>query len=146
MIRLRLAFALTLLAGFAGNVHSAPVFAPEAEVVERLAAAFATHDPARLATAYRAMGDYGLPAAEIVESSINAMGYRHLENNEIAEAIAIFRLNADTFPHSANTWDSLGQALLAKGDHESAIHYYRRSLELDPSNCDAERMIEELMG
>lgn len=146
MTKLRLGFVLTILAFSAATVQSAPMNASEAQVVERLAEVFATRDPVRLSRAFRAMGDYGQPAADIVESSINAMGYRHLEKGETAEAIAVFRLNTDTFPQSANTWDSLGQALMTKGDHESAIRYYRKSLELDPSNCDAERMIERIAG
>ncbi len=146
MIRLRLGLVLTILAACAGNVQSAPIYAPQAEVMDRLAAVFATCDPVRLAVAFRAMGDYGLPAADIVESSINAMGYRHLENSEIATAISVFQLNTDTFPASANTWDSLGEAIMTKGDHETAIRYYRRSLELDPDNSNAARMIEWMIG
>jgi hypothetical protein len=73
MNHLGLGFALTILA-LAGNAQSAPVTAPQAEVVGHLAAAFATHDPARITHAYRAMGDYALPAADIVEATINAMG------------------------------------------------------------------------
>ncbi len=146
MIRLRLAFALTTLAVCAGNVQSAPIHAPQAEVMDRLAVAFATRDPARLTMAFRAMGDYGMPAADIVESSINAMGYRHLENNEIEAAISVFQLNTDTVPISANTCDSLGEAIMNKGDHETAIRYYRRSLELDPDNSNAARMIGQMIG
>ena len=62
---------------------SIPIYAPQAEVIGHLAAAFATHDPARITYAFRAMGNYGMPAADIVESSVNAMGYRLLENGEI---------------------------------------------------------------
>ncbi len=146
MIQLRLAFALTILAGCAGIVQSAPIHAPQAEVIDRLVPAFATRDPVRLAMAFRAMGDYGMPAADIVESSINAMAYRHLENGEIEAAISVFQLNTDTFPRSANTWDSLGEAIMNKGDHETAIRYYRRSLELDPGNSNAARMIDRMTG
>jgi hypothetical protein len=134
MTRLRLGLALTILAGYAGIAQSAPVYAPEAEVMDRLAPVYATRDPVRLARAYRAMGDYGLPAADIVESSINAMGYRHLEDGEIEKAISIFELNTETFPLSANAWDS------------AAIRYYRRSLELDPDNNNAAIMIERITG
>ena len=146
MTRLRLGFALTILAASAGNLQAAPICAPQAEVINRLAAAFATHDPARLSMAYRAMGVYGAPAAHIVESTINAMGYRHLENSEIDAAISVFELNIDTFPESANTWDSLAEAIMAKGDREMAIRYYRRSLDLDPDNRNAARMIERMAG
>ena len=144
MMRLRLGFALTILAACAGNVQSAPLHAPQAEVVRHLAAAFATHDPARVTHAYRAMGDYGLPAADIVESMINAMGYELLENGEIDAAIKVFDLNAETFPLSANTWDSLAEAVMIKGDHESAIRCYRISLKLDPESNNAALMIERM--
>ena len=140
---LRLGFALIILA-FAGNVQSAPVNAPQAEVVGHLAAAFATHDPARITHAYRAMGDYALPAADIVESMINAMGYDLLENGEIDAAIKVFHLNAQTFPLSANTWDSLAETAVAKGAYESAIRYYQVALKLDPESSNAVQMIEQL--
>jgi len=146
MIPLRLGFALTILVCCAGTVQSAPIYAPQAEVIERLGAAFATHDPARLAEAFRAMGDYGKPAADIVELSINAAGYRHLEKLEIEAAISVFRQNARTFPESANAWDSLGEAIMAEGDHKLAIRYYRKSLKLDPDNRNAARMIERMKG
>lgn len=144
MNRLPLVVALMMLIGFIGNLHSAPIYAPEAEVMDRLAAVYATKDPLRISTAFRAMGDYGLPAAHIVESSINAMGYRHLESGDIGAAIGIFRLNTDTFPTSANTWDSLAEGVMARGDHEMAIRYYRRSLELDPGNHNAAHKIEQM--
>lgn len=146
MIGLRLGLTLTILAACAGNVQSAPLHAPQAEVVGHLAAAFATHDPARITHAYRAMGDYGLPAAEIVESTVNTMGYELLASGAVDAAIKVFDLNAETFPLSANTWDSLAEAIMAKGDHESAIHYYRVSLKLDPESNNAAQMIERMTG
>ena len=140
---LRLGLALTILAG-AGNVLSAPLSAPQADVVSHLGAAFATHDPARISHAYRAMGDFGLPAACIVESRINAIGYDLLENGEIDAAITVFNLNTQTFPLSANAWDSLAEAIMAKGAYESAIRYYRVSLKLDPDSDNAAKMIERM--
>jgi len=144
MNRLRRALALIVLAACAGNVQSAPINAPQAEVIGHLAAALATHDPTRITYAYRALGDYGMPAAAIVESSINAMGYRLLENGEIEAAIKVFDLNTGTFPLSANAWDSLAEAIMAKGDHEMAIWYYRVSLKLDPESSNAAQMIERM--
>ncbi len=146
MTRIRLGFALTILAGYAGIAQSAPIYAPEAAVMDRLAPVYATRNPLRLARAYRAMGDYGLPAADIVESSINAIGYEYLENGEIDEAFSVFELNTETFPLSANTWDSLAEAAMSKGNHEAATRYYRRSLELNPDNNNAARMIERITG
>lgn len=146
MTRFRLGLALTILTASAASVQSAPTGSPQTEVLDRLAPAIATRDPARLTMAFRAMGDYGLPAAGIVQTTINAMGYRRLENHDVDAAIVVFELNSETFPDSANTWDSLGEAVMIKGDHEMAIRYYRRSLELDPDNRNAARMIERMTG
>lgn len=146
LVRLQLAFALTILTGIAGTVNSAPIQAPQAEVMGHLSAAFATQDPARITVAFRAMGDYAKPAAEIVESSVNAMGYELLRNGEVEEAIRVFELNAETFPSSANTWDSLAEAIMSKGDHDTAIRYYRVSLKLNPDSRNAVRMIEWMTG
>ena len=134
MTRLRLAFALTILAACAGNAYSAPLNAPQAEVIGHLAAALATHDPARITYAFRAMGDYGMPAADFVESTVNAMGYELLENGEIEAAIKVFGLNTETFPLSDNAWDSLAEAAMTKGDHETARRYNRVALKLSHEN------------
>jgi len=136
MTRLRFTFALTILAVCAGNVYAAPLNASQAEVIGHLAATLATHDPARITYAYRAMGDYGMPAADFVESTVNAMGYELLENGDIEAAITVFRLNTDTFPLSANTWDSLAEAVTAKGDNESASRYSRVALKLASENSN----------
>jgi len=146
MTRIRLALVLTVFATCAANVQSAPIHAPQAEVIGHLAAAFATHDPARITYAYRALGDYGKPAAAIVEASVNAMGYGLLEDGKTDAAIKVFDLNTGTFPQSANTWDSLAEAYIFKGDLEMAIRYYRVSLKLDPESSNAARMIERMTG
>ena len=146
MIRLRNVFAITMAVAVIGNVVAAPSYYPEAEAVERLAPAFATRDPARLAMAFRAMGEFGAPAARIVEATINATGYRHLENGDIDAAIKVFDLNTDTFPLSSNAWDSLAEAVMLQGDREAALRYFRRALELDAANTNAANMIERLSG
>ena len=134
MTRLRLAFALAFLAAFAGSVYSAPLSEPQAEVIGHLAAALATHDPARLTYAFRAMGDYGTPAAAFVESTVNAIGYELLDNGEIEAAIKAFNLNTETFPLSANALYSVAEAVRAKGDLDTARRYSRVALKLNHEN------------
>ena len=70
------------------------------------------------------------------EPDINALGYRLLPSNRTA-AVAVFRLNTRAFPRSANTWDSLGEALLASGDRAGAIAAYRKALEIAPGYASA---------
>jgi tetratricopeptide (TPR) repeat protein len=72
------------------------------------------------------------------------MGYRRLAAEDIDGAIKIFELNTEIFPLSANTWDSLAHAVMISGDSETAIRYYRRSLDLDPENANATRMLEQI--
>ncbi len=78
------------------------------------------------------------------ELAINELGYALLAAGRVPDAIAVFTLNADDHPDSANAWDSLAEAHKAAGDRERAIALYRKSLELNPDNANAKRMLEEL--
>jgi glyoxylase-like metal-dependent hydrolase (beta-lactamase superfamily II) len=78
------------------------------------------------------------------ESEINLLGYGLLSRKRVADAIAILRLNVEEHPGSANAYDSLAEAYMADGQKQAAIANYRKSLELDPSNRNAARMIERL--
>ena len=121
-------FVVTLLlAAWAGVAVPAPSLSSEAAVLERLAPAIATEDPARIAAAYRAMGHYGEAAASLVEASIDALGTRRLNEGDIVGAIAAFRLNTETFPESGAAWWSLAEAVSAGGDREAGLIYYRRA-------------------
>ena len=53
----------------------------------------------------------------------------------------IFELNADEHPNSANAFDSLGEGYADAGDTQKAIQAYRKSVELNPGNSGAKRMI-----
>ncbi len=84
--------------------------------------------------------------ADWLEGRINAAGYELLRAKRLDEALALFRLNTETFPEAFNTWDSLGEACLEKGDRAEAIRHYERSLELDPANGNARRMIDRIVA
>ena len=86
----------------------------------------------------------GEALAIVVESGINDAGYRLLRAGEIDGAVEVFDLNTDAFPESANAWDSLGEALMERGDRDRSIESYRRSLELDPSNDNAREQLQAL--
>jgi tetratricopeptide (TPR) repeat protein len=80
----------------------------------------------------------------IGEMDINMAGYEQLGAGRTELAIAVFRLNTELYPDSSNVWDSLGEAYMNAGDSARAIRHYRRSLELDPSNGNAEAMIRRM--
>lgn len=87
---------------------------------------------------------YGSEAGVLEEQPINMLGYEHLQKGSVDASIAIFRFNTGAYPESSNVWDSLGEAYRAKGDLGAAIRNYEKSLELDPRNTNAARMIAEM--
>lgn len=78
------------------------------------------------------------------ESEFNAMGYRLMEKGKLKEAIAVFKLNVELYPDSANVYDSLGDAYMNSGDTKNAIKNYKKSLELNPNNDNAKEMLKKL--
>jgi len=64
------------------------------------------------------------------EGDLNNLGYSLLQTGKIDDAIEVFRLNTEAFPNSGNTYDSLGEAYLEKGNKEMAIQSYKKSVEL----------------
>ena len=79
------------------------------------------------------------------EGYVNGLGYTMLYGmKDVKKAIELFEYNISNFPHSANPYDSLGEAYMAKGDKPQAIKNYKKSLKLDPNNQNAARMIREL--
>jgi CubicO group peptidase (beta-lactamase class C family) len=84
------------------------------------------------------------PAERFDENFMNNLGYGFLRARKIDEAIAVFRLNTEDFPNSANTWDSLAEGYMVKGDKKQAIENYKKSLELNPNNKGAAERIKEL--
>lgn len=88
--------------------------------------------------------DKDLKSGAISESSLNSIGYRLLEGKKLADAVAIFELNAQLRPDSANAYDSLGEAYMDKGDVPRAILNYERSLQLNPKNNNAVETLKKL--
>ncbi len=79
-----------------------------------------------------------------LEGLINGIGYLHLGNNDIKEAIQLFELNAKEYPKSSNVFDSLAEGYANNKQFELAIKNYKKSLELDPGNENAKMMIEQI--
>lgn len=80
---------------------------------------------------------------DIQEPQVNRIGYQLLEQKEWDKAIDIFRINVALYPNSFNTYDSLGEAYLESGNTELAVKNYAKSLELNPDNETAKKVLKE---
>ena len=87
---------------------------------------------------------YGRSSYDFGEGSLNAFGYTVLQNKDTAGAIQVFKLNAASFPDSANVWDSLGEAYMKANDSKNAQLNYEKALALDPNNRNAKEMLKKL--
>ena len=82
----------------------------------------------------------------IEEAAINAIGYNLLRGEQFSSAVSVFELNVEFFPESSNVYDSYAEALMKSGDTQNAVLNYRKSLELNPGNENAQQMLETLKG
>ena len=78
------------------------------------------------------------------EDDLNEVGYNLLNDKKLKEAIDIFTMIVTLYPNSANAFDSLGEAYLKAGNSGAALKNYKRSLELNPKNKAAAKIIESL--
>lgn len=58
---------------------------------------------------------------------LNNWGYTYLRKQKSAEAIYLFKLAVSLYPASANTYDSLGEALESTGDMSGALKMYTKA-------------------
>jgi tetratricopeptide (TPR) repeat protein len=68
------------------------------------------------------------------EYPINLLGYAKLQAGQKEDAIELFNLNADAYPQSANTQDSLSDGYLAAGKKDLALAAEEKCLELLPGD------------
>lgn len=84
------------------------------------------------------------PELYLAEDYVNNWGYSLLRQGHRQPALELFKLNAQLYPSSANTYDSLAEAYEATGEPDLAIQNYRRSLSLNPANANATEHLHKL--
>jgi TolA-binding protein len=81
------------------------------------------------------------------EVELNLYGYQVMGNGQMDKAIEIFILNTKRFPKSANTWDSLGEGYVTKGDNKNAIINFKKALSMNPPDnvkANSEKFLKQL--
>jgi TolA-binding protein len=101
-------------------------------------------DAPTLAAAFREIESPSEELSTFIEQHINRAGYTLVAEEDMEAAIAAFAANVETFPESANSYDSLAEAYLTVGDRDSAIAWYRKALEVDPTFANAADMLRQI--
>lgn len=138
--------ATKVATNLAAIVFDEPYELPRRQVSDLLVATFQEKGVEAAVAKYREL-ERSRPAGynfNDSESTLNRLAYDLLDSERTADAIAIFELNVERFPQSANRLDSLADGYLAKGDTGSAIKALERSLALDPENAYAAGKLREL--
>ena len=85
--------------------------------------------------------------AASTENELNQYGYQLLNAGNVDKAIEVLILNTQRHPKSANTWDSLGEAYVTKGDKKNAILNFKKALSMDPAanvKANSEKFLHQL--
>ena len=85
--------------------------------------------------------------AVVRENSINAIGYTLLQSKHYPEAIQVFELATETYPNSANGWESLSEAYETARVMDKAKTAAQKALEVigkdDTMNADFKARVRQ---
>lgn len=98
-------------------------------------------DPTGAASSMREALSRGLEQGLLNEGLADDIGHHFLDRGDSDLAIEVFTLNAERYPESYNVYHSLGEAYLERGDRASAVANLERSLELNPHNGWAVKLL-----
>jgi uncharacterized membrane protein len=113
-------------------------------IAETLSATIATNGIDQAAQQYHQLRVAKATNYNLDEDELNALGYQLVQASKLKQAIRIFQLNVEAYPNSGNTYDSLGEAYMDDGNKPQAIANYKRSLQLNPGNNNAIKMLQKL--
>ncbi|HEY0157691.1 MAG TPA: hypothetical protein VGF28_10440 [Thermoanaerobaculia bacterium] len=84
--------------------------------------------PAAMEVYRRQWKERGTPP--VAEATLNTAGYLLLFSGRQKEGLELLQLNAEAFPKSSNTYDSLADAYLALGDRAKALELTKKAAEM----------------
>jgi tetratricopeptide repeat protein len=130
--------------GYDPILEAALTAGPEATLAEQARAPLAKNDLEALRKLVRDYRSDPHHKYANFEDDFNILGYELMGKKELEKSIGVLELNAESYPASFNTWDSLAEALMNHGDKQKAIEYYEKSLALNPQNANAVAMLAKL--
>ncbi len=113
---------------------------------QQLMTAMDTHGADSAVARYRSLRKqyYGSDTYDFSENRLNNLGYELLGSDRPRDAVAIFELNVEMYPESANPYDSLADGLKAVGDSARALENYKKAFAIDPEMRGLRARIDSL--
>lgn len=130
--------------GISSILYDQPYESPKRSIAELMLKTAGETGVAAAIKQYRELKTGKANEYDFSEPELNTLGYQLLQMKKVVDAIEIFKLNVEAYPQGFNTYDSLGEAYMIKGDKDLAIANYKRSLELNPQNTGATRAIASM--
>jgi CubicO group peptidase (beta-lactamase class C family) len=125
-------------------LHGRDYSLPKLSIAQEMAGVFFRDGLEEALNRYRELKKTHPDTYDFSEKELNSLGYRALGLGKKEEAIAVFRLNVENFPKSWNVYDSLGEALMENGEYDQAVKNYEKSLQLNPKNDNARKMLKKI--
>jgi tetratricopeptide (TPR) repeat protein len=75
---------------------------------------------------------------------IRSMGLTYMSNQQMAEAIEVFKLNVEQYPESWETYKDLAEAYLESGSKALAKEYYQKALDINPGDAGIKEALDRL--
>ncbi|MEM0964273.1 MAG: serine hydrolase, partial [Bacteroidota bacterium] len=119
---------------------------PRRSVAEAMADLIATDGLDAAVAEYRAIRDRSDPAYDLGEAQLQSLGHAYSQGGYPDIAVQILRLNAESYPESADVHGALGDAYAEAGDQASAIRSYQRALDLDAENARIREALSQLQA
>ncbi len=145
-------FVLTLVMGAGIAAVTMATFVPSIKrafdsrksIAETLSATIAINGIEQATKQYHMIKAAAPATYNFSEEELNALGYQLLQAHKLSQAIRILQLNIEAYPQSGNTYDSLAEAYMDDGEKALAIANYQRSLQINPGNANAVKMLQKL--
>lgn len=119
-------------------------YVPGASFEDLLSAAGNAADVSGFIAKYRAFRSDPKHRFIETEAAMNRFAYSLLGQKRAADALEIFKLNAESYPNSANVYDSLGDGYQAVGNKAEAIKSYEKALTIDPAYPSSIEQLKKL--
>ena len=112
-------------------------YQPQKNLTELLSEALSSNNLSEAVKLYREFKNNPVNKYVETETEINQFGYSLISTRKTEQAVEILKLNTESYPQSANAFDSLAEAYLAAGKTEMAIKTYEQALKIDPTLSSA---------